>query len=68
MALDPSILSNGSEQYEEFESRGRTFIQYDYRGLDGVLFSCVASTLEKCREKRIASEKQLPSQKKDMHT
>ncbi|HOJ04122.1 MAG TPA: DUF3873 family protein [Bacteroidota bacterium] len=54
MSLNPSNLGNGREQYETFEHRGKEFVQYDYRAEDGELFSCVAPTLEKCREKRDA--------------
>lgn len=52
--LKPEFLENGHEQYEEFPSvvRKSNWIQYDYRHTDGELFSCVARTLEICREKR----------------
>lgn len=47
----------GIEQYEKFQSgvgrRKRTLVQYDYReATSGELFSCVAPTLDECREKR----------------
>lgn len=47
----------GREQYEEFQSgigrKKRTLVQYDYREkTSGELFSCVATSLDKCREKR----------------
>ena len=47
----------GKEQYEKFQSgvgrRKRTLVQYDYREqTSGELFSCVAPTLDECREKR----------------
>lgn len=46
----------GTENYEEYTSRiGRKSIrmcQYDYRHTDGVLFSCVAPSLEEARRRR----------------
>lgn len=45
---------NGEEQYEEFTVMGKTRVQYDYRHTNGKLFSCVAKTLQACREKRNA--------------
>ncbi len=45
----------GGEQYEEFEwswRPGEPRIQYDYRTLDGRLFSTVAPDLEACRARR----------------
>lgn len=42
----------GQESFEKYRSRGRTFIQYDFRTPARKLFSCVESTLELCREKR----------------
>lgn len=52
-----SLCQNpGQERYEYFMSRvGRKpkkLVQYDYRHIDGELFSCVASNLEACRLKR----------------
>jgi hypothetical protein len=47
--------ANGQEDYVKFSPVHRpnqTFYQYDYRHTDGELFSCVASSLEKCRIKR----------------
>lgn len=48
----------GQEQYEKFSRRiGRktkTFYSYDYRDLDGELFSCIKPTLEACRAARDA--------------
>lgn len=53
MSLNPQTLNSGNEQYEQFEAPNRKmYYQYDYRHTDGELFSCVAPTLEKCREKR----------------
>lgn len=45
----------GKENYQTFSpahKRNKTFFQYDYRHTNGKLFSTVAPTLEKCREKR----------------
>lgn len=43
----------GTEKYEKFQigmgRRRRTLIQYDYRSVDGELFSCVKPTLDECR-------------------
>ena len=39
----------GEEQYEEYKGRK---VQYDYRTIDGTLFSCVDISLENCRTKR----------------
>lgn len=58
--LDPKNIKPGEEQFEEFEPnshragpfKNKSYVQYDYRTNDGVLFSCVAPTLEQCREKR----------------
>ena len=44
----------GEEKYEFFNG-GRNrgdFVQYDYRDVDGELFSCVAKSLELARVKR----------------
>lgn len=45
-----STTTPGSEQYESFTMGRKRYVQYDYRTSDGKLFSCVRSTLEKCRE------------------
>lgn len=46
----------GTEQYETFYSahRGKKIsrVMYDYRHTDGELYSCVASTLKECRQRR----------------
>lgn len=42
----------GSENYTTFKNRGKVYYQYDYRTKDGELFSCVASSLDACRDKR----------------
>jgi hypothetical protein len=50
-----SICKAGEENYTTFRPAHRpnaVFYQYDYRHKDGELFSCVALTLEQCREKR----------------
>ncbi len=52
--LDPKNLANGQEHYEKFRSRitKKPAVQYDYRDINGELFSCVKSSLEKCRAAR----------------
>jgi len=56
MSLNSANLANGSEQHEMFRLRSdrkKTLrCQYDYRHTDGVLFSCVALSLDLAREKR----------------
>jgi hypothetical protein len=50
-----SVCRTGEENYTAFHPvhrHSRVLYQYDYRHGDGKLFSCVASTLEQCREKR----------------
>lgn len=47
-----STCPSGTEQYEQFTVQAKTFWQYDYRTPGGELFSTVALSLEKCREKR----------------
>ena len=54
-----SVCPTGEERYEYFNLTPRPrkrnrYCQYDYRTPDGKLFSCVAPTLDKCREKRDA--------------
>ena len=48
----------GQEQYQKFTNgtgiRKKSYIQYDYRHLNGELFSCVKPTLEACRAARDA--------------
>jgi hypothetical protein len=49
-----SVCRTGEEKYTAFHPvhrRNTTLYQYDYRH-SGELFSCVAPTLEACREKR----------------
>lgn len=52
-----SVCLMGEERHEFFTlslspRRKKRLCQYDYRNADGELFSCVAPTLEECREKR----------------
>jgi len=51
-----STTAKGTENFERFQSkvngRYQWFYQYDYRTSKGNLFSCVKSTLAKCREAR----------------
>lgn len=52
-----SVCPVGEERHEFFTlslspRRKKRLCQYDYRNADGELFSCVAPTLEECREKR----------------
>lgn len=48
-----STCKPGQEQYEAYcDSRGRQLVQYDYRRIDGELFSTVAKSLEGARNKR----------------
>jgi hypothetical protein len=46
----------GQEQYESFfrkvKGKNKKYCQYDYRHMDGELFSCVKATLEECRAER----------------
>jgi len=47
-----SFCKAGNENYTTFINNGKTFYQYDFRNIDGVLFSCVSQTLEECRRKK----------------
>jgi hypothetical protein len=48
-------VENGKESYEHYRDRkGRNLVQYDYRHIDGELFTCVKSSLEQCRASRDA--------------
>jgi len=50
-----TTTAKGQENYTTYSPSHRPnqlFYQYDYRHTDGCLFSCVSTTLEKCREKR----------------
>lgn len=46
----------GTEQYEVFytgyRTRRKKHYQYDYRHTNGELYSCVASTLKECTQRR----------------
>jgi len=54
--LNPQAVGKGKEQYEMYRMKvGRKMMakcQYDYRHVNGELFSCVAPTLEAARAKR----------------
>ena len=43
-----------TEQYETFIMNGKRYYQYDFRAINGELFSCVKPTLDKCREALLA--------------
>jgi hypothetical protein len=47
-----STCQPGQEQWEEFRLFSKLYIQYDYRTLDGKLFSCIAPSLDAARTKR----------------
>lgn len=51
-----STCQAGREQYEHYTQRlGRkvyNLVQYDYRHINGELFSCVAPSLEEARARR----------------
>ena len=44
----------GEEKFEVFKSSitKRPMVQYDFRKSDGELFSCIETSLDKCREQR----------------
>lgn len=45
----------GTEKYEKFSfshKPRKTYVHYDYRDVDGTLFSIVRPTLKECRAKR----------------
>jgi len=48
--LNPTNLKPGEEQHETFVAKTskKKLVQYDYRALDGELFSCVKATLADC--------------------
>lgn len=48
--LDPKNVKNGEEQSEAFTRGSKRYCQYDYRDLDGELFSCVRENLHECRK------------------
>lgn len=45
-------LQKGCERFETLEKRRRRFYTYEYRAIDGTLFSCEAGSLDACRAKR----------------
>jgi hypothetical protein len=47
-----SAVKDGEEDYQMFSARGKVFVQYDYKTVEGKPFFCVCATLEKCRIKR----------------
>ena len=47
-----STCEIGQEQIEGFTTRGRPYIQYDYRAENGELFSCVAMSRKEARQRR----------------
>jgi len=49
-----STCPKGSEQYESYKYKGKTYYQYGYRNENGELFSCVKPSLEACRKARDA--------------
>lgn len=54
--LDPKNLKPGKEQHEIFTVdrpvKKIEHVQYDYRAVDGKLFSCVSKSLDAARSKR----------------
>ena len=42
----------GEERYERFKVKTGYQYQYDYRSMNGELFSTVATTLDLCRKRR----------------
>ncbi|KAA6304662.1 hypothetical protein EZS27_043690, partial [termite gut metagenome] len=50
-----SVCRKGEENYSRFCAgafRGTIYYQYDYRHLNGDLFTTISQTLDECREKR----------------
>ncbi len=47
-----STCESGREKHETFWACGQTFVQYDYRDVNGELFSCVGWTVYDCRRRR----------------
>ena len=49
-----STCEKDQESYERFYNTRlkKEYVQYDYRAENNKLFTCVAPTIEKCREKR----------------
>lgn len=52
--LNPKALKPGEEQYEQYKCgvTKKYRYQYDYRHVNGDLFSCVRPTLEACHGAR----------------
>lgn len=50
--LDPANLLPDNEQYQKFMYRGKINYQYDYRYIDGALFSTCAPSLKACRDRK----------------
>jgi len=48
--LEAQNVSNGCQQYEQYydQSLQRNMVQYDYRHINGELFSCVKLNLPAC--------------------
>ena len=48
--MEATQLQRGLFQWEEFKAvNKKTYVQYDYRDMDGELYSVVKPTLEECR-------------------
>lgn len=52
--LNPKNLEKGKEQYEFFYSviGDKSLVQYDYRDVDGELFSIIKTNLEDARKEK----------------
>ena len=50
--LNPKDCQNGQEQFKSWERNRKTYIQYDYRDIDGELFSTVKGSIKECRQAR----------------
>jgi hypothetical protein len=46
------ITEGGKENYEVFKMRNLEYVQYDYRHIDGRIFSMIGRNLEDCRRFR----------------
>lgn len=51
---EPSLLLPGKEDYCNYYSTimKKEMVQYDYRDVDGELFSCVTNSIEEARAKK----------------
>jgi hypothetical protein len=60
-----SQCPKGQERYEEYYSEitQKNLVQYDYRTPKGILFSCVKSSVELCRQAR---DRWLENQQKEV--